>query len=213
MSVDVDQYKVDVPEGEVGAHRIERFTVSPADAKWDAFDAAIHGHARFVPPGTYTRLVRGRAFGGKTIMSDTPNEIRDLRHVLREARGHVLIAGLGLGVVLQAVGRNPKVTQVTLVEKSSDVVELTWTRHFAKLEPIASKTQIVQADILRWTPPVGEKYDVAWFDIWDDICADNLPQMATLHRKFCRRVTGWYGSWCKTHCEIQRDRDKARFGG
>jgi hypothetical protein len=37
---------------------------------------------------------------------------------------------------------------------------------------------------------------VAWHDVWANICEDNLPLMARLHRRYGRRVN-WQGSWSK----------------
>ena len=148
-------------------------------------------------------LSRGRV----TVMSDTPAEVRDHLPVIRRAHGSVLIVGLGLGMVARAIGLKPEVTKVTVIELSPDVIALTgpW------LTALSPKVEIIQADIFAWSPPRGTKYEVAWFDIWDDLCSDNLPQMSTLHRKFAR-CAAWKGSWGRELTQTYFTREKNRRG-
>jgi hypothetical protein len=188
-------YQVDVPEGVSGSWKVSRFTVSKEAAKFEAMRAIFGGSGRGVPAGTYTSLTRD----GQVIMSDTPDEIRDHRHAISEAKGRCLVAGLGIGMVSRAMLLKPEVTHVTIIEQSSDVIKLVapWlTSQFP------GRVTIIEADILTWTPPKGEKWDAAWFDIWDSICADNLAEMKTLSRRFARRVA-WKGSWARGQCERQ----------
>lgn len=185
--------KVDVPEGQSGEWRVERFTVSETEARFHA----IRNGGRAVRPGTYTRLIRG----GKTIMSDTPAEMSDHTYFVRIATGSVLVNGLGLGMCAAAVLRKPEVTSLTVVEKSLDVIRL--------VAPSLSddRLTIIEADALDWQPPKGKRYGAVWHDIWDDICADNLPDMHRLHRKYGGRAD-WQGSWCRAMCEYQARQDK-----
>lgn len=198
--MDYNEYKVDVPTGKSGVWSIARFTVDEVSSFFTTLDSTF-GRSRAVPAGEYTMLSRG----GCTVMSDTPAEIRDHLGVIRGAHGSVLIVGLGLGMVARAVARKPEVTKVTVVEISPDVIALTGPWLLAQSE----KIEIVEADIFQWTPPKGVKYDVAWFDIWDDLCSDNLPQMTTLHRKFARRAA-WKGSWGKELTQYHAAKEKRR---
>jgi hypothetical protein len=189
-------YQVNIPEGQSGSWRIERFAVSEEESRLDALCGIVSGFGRYVPPGTYTRLMRGNTI----IMTDTPDEIRDCLEPIRVARERVLVNGLGLGVVVYAMLRNPRVEHVTVVEISPDVIALVgqWF-----LREFGGRLTIIEADALTWKPPAGVRYTVAWHDIWDDICADNLEEMKLLHRRYGRRVD-WQGSWCRYLCERQR---------
>jgi hypothetical protein len=178
---------VTVPEGTSGDWSVARFTVSEAEAKFSALRAAIKGeHA--VPAGTYTALRYGGRTSGEIVMSDTPGEMRDHLEPVYRARGHVLINGLGLGMVLAAVLRKPAVTQVTVVELSKDVIQLV-APHY-----VDPRLTIVHADAFKYTPPRGSRYEVVWHDIWPTICSDNLKEMRQLRRKYARRAT-WQGCW------------------
>ncbi|MBN8955005.1 MAG: hypothetical protein J0H17_00095, partial [Rhizobiales bacterium] len=104
------------------------------------------------------------------------------------AKGHVLINGLGIGMVLAAVLRRPEVQRVTVVEIDPDVVALV-SPHYPD-----ARVTVIQSDAFDYAPPKGERYGAVWHDIWDTICANNLPSMTRLKRKYGRR-TDWQGCW------------------
>jgi len=196
-----DEYKVDVPEGVSGVWKVGRFTVSKQDSELDAMRGMFGGGGRFTPPGTYTSLHRG----GTLIMSDTPDEIRDHRGFIRSATGNVLIAGLGIGMVLRAVAMKEDVKSVTVVEQSEDVIKLVADHYLAK--PYGSKLDIVRADIFQWKPDRGASYDHGWFDIWDNLCTDNLKEMTKLARKYVHSVKN-KGYWGKGLLQYRKSQEK-----
>jgi hypothetical protein len=182
-----EKYKVDVPEGASGEWRVERFVVGDEDARWSALRAAVTGRGREVYPGTYTRLMRGSVL----VMSDTPAEVSDHREAIRRAHGRVLIHGLGLGMVLKAMLAREQVERVDVVEVSEDVIRLVAPTYTA--DP---RVHIHHGDAITFRFPAGQAFDVVWHDIWDYICADNLPEMrraAPQARSACR-LAGIVGS-------------------
>lgn len=182
-----DEYKVEVPEGVRGPWKVEKFTVTEEQAKLDAMRGMFHG-GRCVPAGTYTGLFRN----GDVIMSDTPDEIRDHLSFIYAAKGKVLIAGLGLGVVARAVLEKSEVDHVLIVDNSEEVRDLVF--HTLK-DKYGDRVDFLLADIMEYKPEKGEYWDCAWFDIWDNLCGDNLPQMAALGRKFNKKRCGYSGFW------------------
>jgi len=196
-------YKVDVPEGESGPWKIEKFTISKDESKMDALRGMIGGSGRYVRPGTHTRLTRGSA----VIMSDTHDEIRDHLGFIREAHGRVLIQGLGLGMCALACLKKEEVTHLTIIDNSPDVIKLTGPWLQGKAEELGKTVEIIEADALEWKPPKGETWDVAWFDIWDDLSTDNLKEMATLHRRFGKRAK-WKGSWGKEFLQYRKRQEE-----
>lgn len=182
---------VAVPEGRMGPWSVERFEI-------DARNAAlfsIGSRGRDVRPGTYTRLSHDER---GVIMSDTPAERRDHAWFVTEAKGHVLINGLGLGMCLAAVLRRSEVERVTVVEADADVIALVGP-HYAS-DP---RVEIVHCDAFAYQPPKGVRYGAVWHDIWDHITSENLPEMTRLHRKYGRRAD-WQGSWARYECERRR---------
>lgn len=182
--------QVSIPTGSRGAWRIERRTFGR--------DSLAAIRERNFAPGTFTQLWRGPTL----VMSDTPAEMRDHVSFVRSATRHVLIAGLGIGMCLNAVLLRPAVTSVTVVELDADLIALVGP-HYAD-----QRVTIVQADVMTWQPPKGVRYGAAWFDIWDHISADNLPEMKTLSRRFGRR-TDWHGCWARWQCESLERQNRA----
>ena len=187
--MDYDKYKVDIPEGQSGEWRIEKFTVSEQEAKFSELRAKISfsDRGRPVKAGIYTRLLRN----GTLVMSDTPAEIDDHYGTLRWSRGNVLLNGLGLGVALKIVLGNQGVKKVFVNELSEDVIKL--------VRPYFTDDRVVinHADAFEWKPPRGTRFGMIWHDIWDNICEDNLPEMKKLHRKYGHYLDkgGEQGSW------------------
>lgn len=195
-----------LPEGEIGLAKVTHFEISPRDAGWTRIrELANPGRNEYIPEGRYAQL----HVGSVLMMSDTPMERRSNYAVVRMARGHVLIAGLGIGMILHPILAKPEVTRVTVVEKYGDVIKLVGpTLPQEKLE-------LVEADIFTWAPTKGTKYDTIYFDIWPDITGDNLEEMATLHRRFGHRKTpgAWMDSWKRGELLAQKRREKANPRG
>ncbi len=183
--------KVNISEGQIGKYKIEKFTTDRID-----FHSLLHG--RKVPLGQqFTSLTKD----GSVIMSDTPAECNDHSYFIHKAKGNILIAGLGIGYVLQEIAKKDSVTHITVVEISSEVIQLVWSCYKDKF---GDKIDIVNEDIFEWKPPKGIKYDCAWYDIWDNICSDNYDDMKKLHRKFAKKVTIYQGSWSKEYLKSYR---------
>lgn len=190
--------KSKIPEGERGNWKVEKFTVSESDSRFEEMRALMHGSRRFVPPGTYTRLMcRGRG----VIMSDTPDELRDFHRYVLRMSGSVLINGLGLGCVVQELLAKPDVTEVTVIEKEADVIALV-APHLA--DP---RLTVIHADAYEWTPPKGKRWNFVWHDIWDNIVTDNLKGMSRLHRKYGRRCDE-QRSWQREELLYMRRREQ-----
>lgn len=185
-----DEYKVDVPEGQMGDWAVERFEITEAAAKLYNLRATLHGFGyRGVRPGNYTKLTHN----AQIIMSDTPAEIRDHLEVIRKAAGNVLLNGLGLGLVLRACLLKPEVDHITVIEIAPEVIALV-EPHLRK--QFDDKFTVHEADALFWQAPNNSRWDVVWHDIFDTICADNLPIMTRLKRRYGSRCS-WQGCWAE----------------
>lgn len=189
------QVNVRVPVGQVGNWKVEEFTVTNEQSEFDMMRGMMNG-GRYVPAGTYKRLIKCNSFND-TIMSNTPDEIRDQMSFIRNAKGEVLVNGLGLGITLELLLEKPEVTHITVIEKSDDVMKLT-APYFSN-----ERVTIIHADAFEYVPPKGKKYGAVWHDIWDSICGDNLEQMKILRRKYSRK-TEWQGCWCEYECKRRR---------
>ena len=190
---------VTVPDGESGNWRVESFTITEDEAKFENMRSAFSftNRGRYVYPGDYKRLMRG----GTIVMSNTAAEIDDHSKFINIAKrmgGHVLINGLGLGVCLKAILESDKVEKITVIEKSQDVINLVGNSFLPD-----KRVVIHHCDALEYKPPKNERYAAVWHDIWDYITPENLPDMHKLHRKYGRRCE-WQGSWARWLCECNR---------
>lgn len=181
----IGKVELNLKSGESGEWKLKRFTVTPQGAKMHNLGEIFSGRSRFILAGEYWGLFRN----GKVIMSNTPSEINDHWKFIREASGKVLIGGLGLGMVLKCLLDKKSITKVTVVEKSPDVIKLV-----ASAYTDDPRVEIINADIFQYKPT--ERYDCAWFDIWDDISGSEYPEMKKLHRRYARYV-GWSDSWLR----------------
>jgi 16S rRNA A1518/A1519 N6-dimethyltransferase RsmA/KsgA/DIM1 with predicted DNA glycosylase/AP lyase activity len=185
---------IDVPDGISGEWEVKSFTVSEEESKFARMKAAFHGGRGSLPPGNYKKLTRN----GELIMSNTPDEIDDFLDFVYEARGSVLVNGLGLGVLLKALLNKPQITEVIVIEKSQDVINLVAPTYL-----VDKRVKIVCADAFEYKPEKGKRFNAVWHDIWDAICSDNLQEMTILHRKY-GRITDYQASWGKDMCMRQK---------
>ena len=72
--------------------------------------------------GNYAKLVDKKSH--EIVMSDTAMERQTNSEFLRKANGHVLIGGLGIGMILLAAQEKPEIQTITILEKYSEVIEL-----------------------------------------------------------------------------------------
>lgn len=182
---------LNLKEGVCGPWEVSKFTISQEDANRSLLRCMLNSEiGRELLPGEYWRLT----CNGKTVMSNTPAEINDHIGFIHEAHGCVLIVGLGLGMVLQEILKKQDVTKVTVVEISEEVIELVGCCYSD------NRLEIVNADINMFVPSC--KYDYGWYDIWNYIDADNVPEMNRIKKRLAPYV-GKQACWCESECKMR----------
>jgi hypothetical protein len=180
---------VDLPETDHDGLTIRRFTVEPNSIENALL--AFREPGRQARPGTYTRLDKH----GRLWMSDTTAEREDhmpaLRQAVRVGARRILVNGLGLGMVVKAALTIPTVEHVDVVEVDPRVAALVGP-HYEASGRVTVHVADAYEQAKRW--PRGTRWDVGWSDIWPDLCADYLPDMARLNRSYGRRC-GWHECW------------------
>jgi len=127
------------------------------------------------------------------IMEDTDREAQQATRFLSAATGDVLLAGLGLGMVLQPLIDNQNVSSITVIEKFQEVIDLV-SAHV----PESNKIRIIKDDIYTWTP--DKNYDVAWFDSYvypfdgDDPVGSYVTNMRNKYQSVVSSGHFWPGS-------------------
>lgn len=113
------------------------------------------------------------------------NQSMRTRHniFMAQARGDVLLTGLGFGMIANAAARLPQVNSVTVVEIDKHLVRM--------MQPqLLPKVKVEIADAWRWTPRFDHLYDVIWHDIWSEL---NIAVVLSSHLD----IMGRYGAWLK----------------
>jgi hypothetical protein len=124
-------------------------------------------------------------------MSLSPVEIESLAPHVAHMRGHVVIAGLGMGLALYNALFRPAVRQITVLELDSEVIAL----FAAIMRPDmagSGRFSIEQVDARDWR--TTESVDFLYADIWDKIGA---LEAAADTRIMCRNMrpksAGYWG--------------------
>ncbi len=144
--------------------------------------------------GEYTEL----RYRGITFMTDLYDEWWTQRRAIERARssgGRVLITGLGLGMVVEAILSTPApspVHSVTVIEKSTDVIHLV-AAHL--LRQFGDRVEIIQADAFSWKPSGRVRFDTVWHDIWPDPDAAQVDTDIDMLRQHHQPWSDWQGFW------------------
>ncbi len=163
--------------GQNGAVDLVYETVQPMEL-FVADDFQVDGEGRVLPQlGWFPEAFSYPAIreDGRVWMTVTPNEINTIRPAIQKSRGKVLAYGLGLGYYAFHALLKSDVTQVTVVEKNPQVIDV-FRRLLLPFFPRKEALRIVEADAYDYAKNVmpGENYDTVFTDLWHDV-ADGLP--------------------------------------
>ncbi len=166
--------------------RIEKFSISKDSAM--LFNI-VNTNRPFthILPGDYERLMDSK---NTLWMSDSTMERKTNSRFVNAAEGDVLVFGLGLALIVKMLNEKDawgKITSLTIVERYQGVIDLVGSR--IKDNP---KITIVLGDAFEYN--INKYYDVIYFDIWPDICEDNLAEMNRLKGRvfgMCEKVMCW----------------------
>lgn len=172
-----------IPEGEHGVVKVVHDTpdeFTRLRARWDGMPLYAQ---------KYTRLF----IDGELWMTDAEFECSTNRDFVHRASGDVLIAGLGIGLIVQPLLEKQQVRSITVLERSADVIAL--------IGPLYQnpKLTIVHADVKEWQPP-KKAYDFIYFDIWSNVPnEDNKPEIRALRKRYRSSLKkgGRSFAWCE----------------
>jgi hypothetical protein len=183
---------------EQGEFKIEKtapsITWEVASLRHMIFLKVRHTKITFKEPKVFHKLVGPQSDGATpgVLTSDLPIEIYSQFIEFRKCHGKVLVGGLGIGMAAWMIQNLPKVTTVTVVEQSQDIIDL--IQH-----QIPSKIKIVKDDLFNYLEhsAKSENYDSAYFDIWygtgESCWVDNVVPLYRLSR--AAGIKGYLGAW------------------
>ncbi len=124
---------------------------------------------------------------GEVVMEDSVRELSRHLPIWLNARGRVLISGLGLGCVVRGLLASLHVSHIDVIELDRDIIHIVGAE-FAD----NPRVTLHHGDALKWEIPTQASWDFAWHDIWCE--GGSLP----LHRLHLRLIDRYLD-----HCETQ----------
>jgi spermidine synthase len=186
----LEYFHSEIPSGRRGQWSIEKI-VFPERTSGSATD--MRPDCFRYRPGTYTRLQRGDT----QFMTDLYDEWWTQRLAITEALsrgGQILITGLGLGLVAEAILRSgaDRIEQITVIEQSADVIDLVAPYLRQRYD---GRIRVLEADAFSWPNPAKQRFSVCWHDIWPDPSAStNTEEMVQLEKHYSPWCD-WQGFW------------------
>lgn len=101
---------------------------------------------------------------GVTWMSITPNEIETMEKAVNEAKGNVVVYGLGIGYYPYMISLKEEVKQITIVEKDEKIIEL-FSKHLLPLFEHEEKITIIKQDAFKYMQE-SHSFDYSFIDLW-----------------------------------------------
>ena len=147
-----------LPAGVSGEARVEHFEIGDMEVMqaWMANRDGGGAYPLVLTKGRHARLWVGE----EMMMSDAESERVTCLPLIEHARGDVLIAGLGLGMVLWPLVRKRSVRSVTVLERYPSVVALVGPH-----VPRSRKLTIETVDVFDFEP-MGQQWSTIFFDVW-----------------------------------------------
>jgi len=144
-------------EGRAGRFALEKAVMPKGDI--------IDGYER--PTGRMVKMRNGfdrpivrLTEDGNTWMSDNPFEVASIMSAVEAARGDVLTAGLGLGLIPTLI--KDKVTRIDIVEMNQEVIDLVFH------QVANQKMQVIRDDLFHYLRTTKRRYDFIAIDVWQD---------------------------------------------
>jgi hypothetical protein len=144
-------------QGQVGKFAIEKVTISKGTVV-DGYDRHRGKIDQINCNFDYT--VVKLTENGNTWMSDNPFEVESSMGAVENARGDVLIGGLGIGMLPTLM--KDKVDRIDIVELNQEVIDLVF--HQVATE----KMKIIHGDVIQYLKSTEKRYDFICVDIWPD---------------------------------------------
>lgn len=136
------------------------------------------------------------------IMSNSEIEKKNNAKIIEEARGEVLVAGLGIGLILLPMMNKPEVKSIEVVELQQEIIDL-----ITSMVPFNEKVKIIKGSIVDFMP--SHKYDCIYIDtLYTNMLLESEikdrskngifiedPKIADIFRKKFLKRGGYCAAW------------------
>lgn len=203
--MDIDKYilrldswrtpATDYPEKEEGGYRIHHTRYNRGMYEMSGIDDFIFFKA--VKPLTITTLQQFRGKKWRGWMVDDPPHWRAMEIYAEQAKGNVLTAGLGLGLIVYGLIKNPLVERIVVVERSPEVIHLV-SPHL----PRSNKLSIIIGDFYDYINLDKTNWDTIVVDLWvshgekeklDNLYHSVIPTAISLRLKYPKASLTFHG--------------------
>jgi spermidine synthase len=131
----------------------------------------------------------------RVMMSNHETEIYTNQKFIDNAKGDVIIFGLGLGLIILPLLKDDNIKSIDVVEIDNGIIEV--VSDVLKVEDIYNKLNIINGDMRNYHLINKKKYDTIYFDIWYNVDEKELNEIEELHSNWSHFLNegGWMDSW------------------
>ncbi|MCQ2796844.1 MAG: hypothetical protein MJ241_00070 [Bacilli bacterium] len=152
----------------------------------------------FEKPFNYLALDEGKT----NWMSITPHEINTMKTAIKEAKGKVLVLGLGLGYYPYMISQKQEVKSIDIVEIAREPIEIFKQAIFPFFKQ-KSKINIISIDAFEYLKNYTKHYDYIFADLWH-LPEDGLPMYSKILK--LEREESTYNYWIEKEMIIMARR-------
>ena len=146
-------------EEQIGGHCIGRHTYEVGRYRYYGMDG--YKYFDVATPLILTTLKELRDGQWEEWMTDSPTDYRAMQKYARDAGGHVLTSGLGLGLVVHELCKGCAVDSITIVEQSPSVMALV-----GKHLPKDNRIKLLWGDFWKFVFLDDGRWDTIIVDLW-----------------------------------------------
>lgn len=146
---------------------------------------------------------------GQLMMSDSPQEMFLQYDAYKNAKGRVLMGGLGLGMSATLFAEKEEVSEVVVIEKEKDVIKL--------CKPKNKKIKVINEDFWKYIKATKEKFDYIYVDIYYstgcmEFVETVLPIRKILEKRFQSiPVDFWGEEEMKSQYDSKFDKSRGKY--
>lgn len=137
---------------------------------WNELDIDSNNYAEHTPLGYFDKeFIYPAIIQDETIwMSIIPHEIETMKEPIKNAKGNVLVLGLGLGYYLYHISQKKDVKSIDVVELDKRTISI-FNKYLINLFPHKEKINIIHDDGIKYLDKCSEHYDYVFVDIWHNV--------------------------------------------
>jgi spermidine synthase len=130
----------------------------------------------------------------KTMMSSHEFETITNQKFLDNAKGDILIFGLGIGLIIFPLLADNDIKSITIVEIDDGLIDEVFP--IIIKNDLESKVSVILSNAFDFE--TDKMFDTIYFDIWSVIDQQSFLEMKILSEKFTKNLKpgGWMDSWC-----------------